>query len=211
MRHSRPAAVDQGTVSRLLEDGPLGGRVAGMWAVIETPEAIEANITRAQSQHEATLRELAQSDARLYRGLEQELRDVPAEPAVAPTLIEPAAEARASRSELEGLSMKVLWGLCKQRGIKGLSSGPKDLQVEALLTHPDGPPLRSALPLKAGRGGMAPAPLATGGKAGGGQLQQIEQRLDRLEQLLVLIAQRVGVPPEAIDQLASAPSPLPPT
>jgi len=159
----------------------------------------------------ATLRELAQSDARLYRGLEQELRDVPAEPAVAPTLIEPAAEARASRGDLEALSIKALWGLCKQRGIKRLSSGPKEKQVEALLTHPDGPPLRSALPLKAGRGGKASGPLATGRKAGGGQIQQIEQRLDRLEQLLVLIAQRVGVPPEAIAQLASAPSALPPT
>jgi len=152
----------------------------------------------------ATLRELAQSDVRLYRGLEQELRDVPAEPAVAPTLIEPAAEARASRDDLEALSIKALWGLCKQRGIKRLSSGPKEKQVEALLNHPDGPPLRSALPLKAGKGGKAPGPLATGGKAGGGQLQQIEQRLDRLEQLLVLIAQRVGVPAQALEPLLAS-------
>jgi hypothetical protein len=159
----------------------------------------------------ATLRELAQSDARLYRGLEQELRDVPAEPAAAPTLIEAAAEVRASRADLEGLSIKVLWGLCKERGIKGLSSGPRDQQVEALLNHPDGPPLRSALPLKATRGGRASGSLAARGKTSGAELQHLEQRLDRLEQLLVLIARQVGVPAEAIAQLATAPSALPPT
>jgi hypothetical protein len=50
----------------------------------------------------------------------------------------------------------------------------------------------------------------TGGKAGGAGLQALEQRLVRLEQLVLLIAQQVGVSPEAISQLA-APSALPPT
>ena len=159
----------------------------------------------------ATLRELAQSDGRLYRGLEQELRDVPAEPADAPTLIEAAAEARASRDDLKDLSIKALWGLCKQRGITGLSSGPRDQQVEALLNHPDGPPLRSALPVKATRGGRASGSLAARGKTSGAELQHLEQRLDRVEQLLVLIARQVGVPAEAIAQLATTPSALPPT
>ncbi|MCP9928851.1 hypothetical protein [Cyanobium sp. CH-040] len=160
----------------------------------------------------ATLRELAQSDARLYRGLEQELRDVPGEPAAGPTLIEPAPEARASRADLESLSIKVLWGLCKQRGIKRLSSGPKDQQVEALLNHPGGPPLRSALPLEATKASKGRTSTAqTAAKAGAAELQALEQRLDRLEQLVLLIAQQVGVPPEAIAQLASAPSALPPT
>ena len=54
----------------------------------------------------ATMRDLAQSDARLYRGLQQELGDT-----------KPA-----SRKELEGLSVAALWSLCKARGIKGLSS-----------------------------------------------------------------------------------------
>lgn len=159
----------------------------------------------------ATLRELAQSDARLYRGLEQELRGVPAEPAAAPVLQEAATVERASREDLEGLSIKALWGLCKERGIKGLSSGPKATQVEALLSHPDGPPLRSALPVKAAKGSKPQATLAARGRAGGTELQHLEQRLDRLEQLVVLIARQVGVPPEAITQLASAPSTLPPT
>ena len=68
----------------------------------------------------ATLRDLAQSDARLYRGLQEELAE--------PTPSQPAAllegEDWASRADLEQLSIKVLWGLCKERGIKGLSTGP---------------------------------------------------------------------------------------
>ena len=104
--------------------------------------------------------------------------------------------------------MATLWSLCKGLGIKGLSNGPKPKQIDALLSHPDGPPLRSALPVKATKGG------ATGGrgtaKAGGAELQALEQRLDRLEQLVLLIAQQVGVPPAAIAQLAT-PASLPPT
>ncbi len=149
----------------------------------------------------ATLRDLAQSDARLYRGLQQELGET------APPTSAPAAlldgDSPASREELERLSVATLWSLCKGRGIKGLSSGPKPKQIDALLCHPDGPPLRSALPIKAIKGG------ATGGrgtaKAGGVELQALEQRLDRLEQLVLLIAQQVGVPPAAIERL------LPPT
>jgi hypothetical protein len=46
---------------------------------------------------------------------------------------------------------------------------------------------------------------------GAGQLEQqvMEQRLDRLEQLVLLIAQQVGVPPEAITRLL--PPAAPPT
>jgi hypothetical protein len=156
----------------------------------------------------ATLRDLAQSDARLYRGLQQEL----GEPA--PTTNAPAAlldgDPPASREELERLSIKVLWGLCKQRWITGLSKGPVQKQVEALLSHPDGPPPRSALPVKASRGSKGGA---TGGrvtaKAGGAELQALEQRLDRLEQLVLLIAQQVGVPPASIERLLPLAAPEP--
>jgi hypothetical protein len=58
----------------------------------------------------------------------------------------------ASREELERLSIKVLWGLCKQRGITSLSKGPVPQQVNALLSHPDGPLPPSALPIKASKG-----------------------------------------------------------
>ncbi|TVS06939.1 MAG: DUF4236 domain-containing protein [Cyanobium sp. PLM2.Bin73] len=47
---------EQGAVSRLLADGSLGGRLAGLMAVIETPEAMEAYITRAGSQDDAKRR-----------------------------------------------------------------------------------------------------------------------------------------------------------
>jgi hypothetical protein len=142
----------------------------------------------------ATLRDLAQSDARLYRGLQEELGDI--KPASNPPAALLAGDAPASREELERLSIKVLWELCKGRGIKGLSKGPAAKQVDALLSHPDGPPLRNALPSKATKGTA--------------ELHSLEQRLDRLEQLVLLIAHQVGVPPEAIAQLTT-PAALPPT
>ena len=61
----------------------------------------------------------------------------------------------ASREELERLSIKVLWGLCKQRGITSPTKGPVPQQVNALLSHPDGPLPPSALPIKAGKGSKA--------------------------------------------------------
>jgi len=120
--------------------------------------------------------------------------------------------------ELEGLSIKALWTLCKARGIKGLSKGPVEKQVDALFSHPAGPPLRSALPVKAAKGGRASGKLAASGrsdgkasdKASGPELQHLEQRPDRLEQLVVLIAHQVGVPPQAIAHLLTG-STLPPT
>jgi hypothetical protein len=87
----------------------------------------------------ATLRELAQSDARLYRGLQEELGDTPQATSKPPPVLE--GDAPASREDLEGLSIAALWTLCKGRGIKGLSKGPVEKQVDALLSHPDGPPL----------------------------------------------------------------------
>ena len=47
------------------------------------------------------------------------------------------------------------------------------------------------------------------GKAGTAELQALEQRLVRLEQLVLLIAQQVGVPPDAITRLL--PPAAPPT
>ena len=156
----------------------------------------------------ATLRDLAQSDARLYRGLQEELGDT--RPASDQPAVLLAGDARASREELERLSIKVLWELCKQRGITGLSKGPVPKQVDALLSHPDGPPLRSALPSKATKGSKSPAGAGkTAPKTGTAELQALEQRLDRLEQLVLLIAQQVGVAPEAITRLL--PPAAPPT
>jgi hypothetical protein len=150
----------------------------------------------------ATLRDLAQSDARLYRGLQEELGDStpPTSPPAAPL----EGEAPASREELEALSVAALWSLCKARGIKGLSRGPLSKQVDALLSHPDGPPLRSTLPLTATKGSQRTKSAADGGKAApkasAPDLQVLEQRLDRLEHLLLLIAQQAGVSPEALER-----------
>jgi hypothetical protein len=40
-------------VSRLLADGSLGGRTTGLLAMIETPEALEVYLLRAQGQDDA--------------------------------------------------------------------------------------------------------------------------------------------------------------
>ena len=156
----------------------------------------------------ATLRDLAQSDARLYRGLQQELGDTRSASNQPTALL--AGDVPASREELERLSIKVLWELCKQRGITGLSKGPAAKQVDALLSHPDGPPLRSALPAKATNGNKT---TAGGSKLtaqpAADELLAFEQRLDRLEQLVLLIAQQVGVPKDAIARLL--PPAAPPT
>jgi hypothetical protein len=152
----------------------------------------------------ATLRDLAQSDARLYRGLQEELGGN--NPATKPPAALLEGDAPASREELEGLSMAALWSLCKGKGIKGLSNGLKPKQIDALLSHPDGPPLRNSLPLKGTKG--------TKSTSGSGKTkviapdpQALEQRLDRLEQLVLLIAQQVGVSPQAIERLLPPASP----
>lgn len=114
----------------------------------------------------------------------------------------------ASREELERLSIKLLWELCKQRGITSLSQGPVPKQVNALLSHPDGPPPLSALPIKSSKGSKGGATSGKAiGKAGASEPQALEQRLDRLA---LLIAPQMGVSPDAITQLAVPPA-LPPT
>jgi hypothetical protein len=47
---------EHGSVSRLLADGSLGARTAGLLALIETPEAMEGYLLRAQGQDDAKRR-----------------------------------------------------------------------------------------------------------------------------------------------------------
>jgi len=47
---------EHGLVSRLLADGSLGARTTGLLAVIETPEALEGYLLRAQGQDDAKRR-----------------------------------------------------------------------------------------------------------------------------------------------------------
>ncbi|MFN9684068.1 MAG: hypothetical protein ACK583_02235, partial [Cyanobacteriota bacterium] len=103
---------------------------------------------------------------------------------------------------LLALKNDALQELCAQRGIKVPKRPRKDLMVGLLLADPNGPPPLSLLPppkTKPPTGGKATG--ATGGKAGTAELQALEQHLVRLEQLVLLIAQRVGVAPEAIARL----------
>jgi len=148
----------------------------------------------------STLRQLAQADARLYRGLADELGDGGTTAVEEPrALIQPEGGAPATEAQLLALKNDALQELCAQRGIKVAKRPRKDVMVGLLLADPNGPPPLSLLPLpktKPTSGGKG-----TGGKAGGAELQALEQRLVRLEQLVLLIAQQVGVPPEAIERL----------
>ena len=156
----------------------------------------------------STLQQLAQADARLYRGLAEELGDGATAVEEPRALIQPEGGAPATEAQLLVLKGEVLQELCAQRGIKVARRARKDVMVGLLLADPNGPPPQSLLPppkTKPLSGGKA-----TGGKARPAELQALEQRLDRLEQLVLLIAQQVGVSPEAITQLAAAPA-LPPT
>ena len=156
----------------------------------------------------STLRQLAQADARLYRGLAEELGDGTTTVEEPRALIQPEGGAPATEAQLLALKGEVLQELCAQRGIKVTRRARKDVMVGLLLADPNGPPPQSLLPppkttpLSGGK--------STGGKARPAELQALEQRLDRLEQLVLLIAHHVGVPQEAITQLAGTPA-LPPT
>jgi hypothetical protein len=156
----------------------------------------------------STLQQLAQADARLYRGLAEELGDSAKAVEEPRALIQPEGGTPATEAQLLALKNDVLQELCAQRGIKVPKRPRKDLMVGLLLADPNGPPPLSLLPppkTKTTAGGKA-----AGSKAGDAELHALEQRLVRLEQLVLLIAQQVGVSPEAITQLAAPPA-LPPT
>ncbi len=159
----------------------------------------------------SALRELAQADARLYRGLAEELGDGATAVEEPRALIQPEGGAPATEAQLLALKNDTLQELCAQRGIKVAKRANKDVMVGLLLADPNGPPPLSLLPPpkpKPPSGGKGTG--GTSGKAGTAELQAMEQRLIRLEKLVLLIAQQVGVPPEAIAQLV-APAALPPT
>jgi hypothetical protein len=157
----------------------------------------------------SALRELAQADARLYRGLAEELGDGATAVEEPRALIQPEGGVPATEAQLLALKNDALQELCAQRGIKVPNRPRKDLMVGLLLADPNGPPPLSLLPppkTKTPSGGKG-----TGGtgKAGTAELQALEQRLVRLEQLVLLIAQQVGVPQDAITRLL--PPAAPPT
>jgi len=100
-------------------------------------------------------------------------------------------------------------GALRPEGHQGAQASQERSDGGPAAGDPNGPPPLSLLPppkTKATSGGKG-----AGGKAGGAELQALEQRLIRLEQLVLLIAQQVGVSPEAITQLAAPPPALPPS
>jgi hypothetical protein len=158
----------------------------------------------------SALRELAQADARLYRGLAEELGDGATAVEETRALIQPEGGVPATEAQLLALKNDTLQELCAQRGIKVPKRPRKDLMVGLLLADPNGPPPLSLLPPpKTKPPSDGKGTRATGGKAGTAELQALEQRLVRVEQLVLLIAQQVGVAPEAIERLL--PAALPPT
>ncbi len=145
----------------------------------------------------SALRELAKADARLYRGLAEELADGATAVEEPRALIQPEGGPPATEAQLLALKGDV-------------KRARKDVMVGLLLADPNGPPPLSLLPppkTKTPSGGKGMG--ATGGKAGTAELQALEQRLVRLEHLVLLIAQQVGVAPDAIERLL--PPAAPPT
>ena len=158
----------------------------------------------------STLQQLAQADARLYRGLAEELGDGATAVEEPRALIQPEGGAPATEAELRALKNDTLQELCAQRGIKVAKRAKKDVMVGLLLADPNGPPPQSLLPPpkpKPPSGGKGTG--GTSSMAGTAELQAMEQRLARLEQLVLLIAQQVGVAPDAIKRLL--PPAAPPT
>ncbi len=130
----------------------------------------------------ANLRQLALSDARSLRELQAELGAGGKGGASATPRVLPGGGAVAglpagggSGDGLDELGVTKLRALCRERGLKGYSRFTK-AQCLALL-----------------RGGEASAR-----EAGNTGAPHLEQRLDRLEALVVLVAERVGVPVERI-------------
>jgi len=106
----------------------------------------------------STLRQLAQADARLYRGLAEELGDGATSVEEPRALIQPEGGAPATEAQLLALKNDALQELCAQRGIKVPNRPRKDLMVGLLLADPNGPPPLSLLPppkTKAASGGRA--------------------------------------------------------
>lgn len=120
----------------------------------------------------ANLRELAQSDARSLRALDEELR--------AATTTSPSKPAAALPDGLERLTTTQLRARCKAAGLSRYSR----------LTKPE---LLALLRNGMGAGGTTQHSRRAS--------PSVEDRLARVETLLLLVAEQVGVPREKVNQL----------
>jgi hypothetical protein len=120
------------------------------------------------------LRRLAQADARILRELDGAL----------PSISQPEPQVAGELAEgLEKLGVKELKALCKERGFKGYTGLNKAALIQRL--RGGEPPLAEKAAAKAV---AAPSGLAA-----------IQARLDRMESLLLQIAERVGVSDSGLD------------
>lgn len=126
----------------------------------------------------ANLRELAQSDARSLRGLDAELKATRAGTAV--KLAEQKPPAGGLSDGLDKLTVVELKARCKEQGMKLPSKAHKADLVAALRNGVHSPFVVSK-----------PVPRAEGGA----------ERLDRIEALLCLIAEHVGVNAAEIEKV----------
>lgn len=118
------------------------------------------------------LRDIAHSDARSLRAIGEA---IPSEPCVDQPRAETQDESdRPSTVDLHRLSKAELYSMCKQAGLRGLSKARKDELIEALLNTGSSP---------------CTSPLS------------VTARLERLEKILLLIAQEVGIPQEQLQQI----------
>ena len=115
----------------------------------------------------SNLRTLAQADARLLRELDQAL---PAD-------------------ELDGLNLKQLKERCRQLGLKGTSNLKKAELIQRLRAADGAAAAETAKPLPLAK----TAPTSTPSGAASTELAAVQARLDRLEALLVRIAEHLGV------------------
>ena len=120
----------------------------------------------------SALRQLVQADARLYRGLAEELGNgltVAEEPR---PLIRTEGGAPAKAAELLALKGDTLQELCARRGIKVAKRARKNVMVGLMLADPNGPPPLSLLPPAKTK--PPSRRKATGGKARPAELQALE-------------------------------------
>jgi hypothetical protein len=121
-----------------------------------------------------SLRQLAQADARILRELDGAL----------PSMSQPEPQVAGELAEgLEKLGVKELKALCKERGFKGYTGLNKAALIQRL------------------RGGESPlaAKAAAKAVAAPSGLAAIQAKLDRMETLLLQIAERVGVSDSGLD------------
>ena len=131
----------------------------------------------------ANLREIALSDARSLRALDEEL--TAARQQIAPAVAGSTPPSMASLSDgLETFSRKELYERCKQRGLKGLSKAKRSDLITALRGQ-GFPPSSATRPSSPQASEDLPA------------LRRLEHRLERLEVMIQAIAAHLGVDPES--------------